>query len=1072
VPEPPPSDRARGSPLPSEDRRHATTERKVRYGFAVAIAFLGAIGLVSYLSVVRLTENSRLVTRSHAVMSEIDALVTTTFEAESAQRAYVLSGEEQFAVDYASASERVDRLLLELGNAVRDQPAQFARIAPLTAAVRERLRRSQEIVELRRTSGIEAVQRHLAQSENRPGVSLQREISRLALDMKAAELDQLEARETLARHSAVLTKAVIVGGSALALFLMAFALLAIRRDFAGRARAETELNRFFDLSIDLFTIADSDGYFRRVSPAIADMLGYSVNEALRIPYMDLVHPDDQARARDVIRKQLVAGERIDAFVGRMRHKDGSWRVLSWRSMPRGRLMFATARDVTDDIEAANELRTAKERLEERVAERTRDLEQANDFLRQSEQRFRALIENSADCIALTDADRKFTYLSPSIKRIEGYGPEELLGTFAVDQTHPDDLPFLGRAMEELFVSPGKPIPAIWRRRHKDGRWIWLEGVATNLLDDPAVRSVVCNYRDITDRLAHERRLAEQLQRLALLSRLTRAIGERQDLRSIFQVVVRNIEEELPVDLCFICLYDAGANQLSVSCVGLRSEPLARQLGLEQDSVLAVDENGLGRCVSGYLVYEPDIGAAKVEFPRRLASIGMRSLVIAPLLVESRVFGALICARRAAEAFSSGECEFLQQTSEHTALAANQAQLYTALQQAYDDLRQTQQQVMQQERLRALGQMASGIAHDINNAISPMSLYTEALLEHEPDLTPRGRKQLETIQRAVDDVAQTVARMGEFYRMREPEVALAPLDLNLLVEQVIDLTRARWADMAQQRGVVIDLKLELDASLPRVGGVQSQIRDALVNLVFNAVDAMPTGGTLLIRTLASEGSGAKSATVEVVDTGIGMDEETRRRCLEPFFTTKGVRGTGLGLAMVYGVTQRHGAHLEVISELGKGTTIRLVFAAVAAGPVPRTDAHGTRLAPTRILIVDDDPMLLNSLREALESDGHEVTTASGGQGGINAFVESHAEGRPFPIVITDLGMPHVDGRTVASAVKGSVPATVVVMLTGWGRRLMAEGEMPPHVDEILSKPPRLADLRVALAAHFPTGKPPA
>jgi signal transduction histidine kinase/ActR/RegA family two-component response regulator len=437
-----------------------------------------------------------------------------------------------------------------------------------------------------------------------------------------------------------------------------------------------------------------------------------------------------------------------------------------------------------------------------------------------------------------------------------------------------------------------------------------------------------------------------------------------------------------------------------------------------------------------------------------------------------VFGLLVTARLREHGFSSGECEFLRQMSEHTALAAHQAQLYNALQQAYDDLRQTQQQVMQQERLRALGQMASGIAHDINNAISPMSLYTEALLEHEPALTARGRKQLETIQRAVDDVAQTVARMGEFYRMREPEVALAPLDLNLLVEQVVDLTRARWADMAHQRGVVIELQLELDAGLPRIGGVQSQIRDALVNLVFNAVDAMPTGGKLRILTRTTDTGGAKSAVIEVTDTGVGMDEETRRRCLEPFFTTKGVRGTGLGLAMVYGVTQRHGAHLEIDSAPNQGTTIRMVFAAVAAGPVTRAEAPGARLAPTRILIVDDDPMLLNSLREALESDGHEVTTAGGGQAGINTFVESHAEGRPFPIVITDLGMPHVDGRSVASAVKASVPGTVVLLLTGWGRRLMAEGEMPPHVDEILSKPPRLADLRAALAAHLPTGKPTA
>src|SRR5262245_50572897 len=374
-------------------------------------------------------------------------------------------------------------------------------------------------------------------------------------------------------------------------------------------------------------------------------------------------------------------------------------------------------------------------------------------------------------------------------------------------------------------------------------------------------------------------------------------------------------------------------------------------------------------------------------------------------------------------------------------------------------------VMQQERLPALGQMASGIAHDINNAISPMALYTEALLEREPNLTERGRKQLEIIQRAVDDVAQTVARMGEFYRVREPQISLVPVDLNLLIEQVVDLTRARWSDMAQQRGAAIDLRRELDDEVPKIAAVESQIRDALVNLVFNAVDAMPTGGPLTIRTHIAAGSRGQIVALEVADRGIGMDEETRRRCLEPFFTTKGERGTGLGLAMVYGVVQRHGANLEIESEPGQGTVVRLSF---AVAPPPTAEVTGSSRAPAeplRILIVDDDPLLLKSLRDVLESDGHHVTSANGGQAGINAFVESHAAGNPFPVVITDLGMPHVDGRKVAATIKSSVPGTVVLLLTGWGRRLVAEGDVPPGIAEILSKPPRLADLRNALAAHI-------
>ena len=154
---------------------------------------------------------------------------------------------------------------------------------------------------------------------------------------------------------------------------------------------------------------------------------------------------------------------------------------------------------------------------------------------------------------------------------------------------------------------------------------------------------------------------------------------------------------------------------------------------------------------------------KFPFPQQLARGGLRALVAAPLLVESKVFGVLIAARRAPHSFSSGECEFLRQLSEHVALAANQAETHGALQRAYDDLRQTQQAVLQQERLRALGEMASGIAHDINNALSPMALYTDALLEREQRLSAQGRGYLQIIQRAIDDVAQTVARMREFYR---------------------------------------------------------------------------------------------------------------------------------------------------------------------------------------------------------------------------------------------------------------------------------------------------------------------
>jgi PAS domain S-box-containing protein len=1044
----------------SARRQQAATERKVRAGFAVALTLLGGIGIVSYLSVIQLTRNAGQVAHTHKVMAVIDEMVANATSAESAHRAFIISGREQYARNFEEIASRTTALAAVLKTLVADHELQAQRVEPFVAAIAERHSLSRSAIDIRREGGFEAIRALL--DSPRPDVALQDRLQRLADEMKRTEQLLLDERERDTRSNAAMSRMVIVGGSLFALLFVSLALYAIRRDFAGRGRAEDELERFFDLSIDLFVIASGDGYFKRLSPAVTDMLGYSVEEALAISYMDMMHPDDHPRAIVEIERQMRDGARVDNFEARFRHKNGSYRVLSWRSMPEGDLMFATARDVTDAAAAADALRAAKDELEARVEQRTRELAEANETLRKSERRFRALIEHGSDSIAMIDANNRILYLSPAVAHVEGYQPEELLGRLGTEHTHPDDLPVINAAVEKLLANPGKPISVVWRRRHKDGRWIWLEGVATNMLDDPSVGAIVTNYRDISERLAHETRVGEQLQRLALMSRITRAIGERQDLRSIFQVVVRSIEDELPVDFCSIGLYDIDENHLTISCVGARTAPIATELGLSEDSRVPVDEDGLARCVQGHVVYEPDIIDSRVPFPGRLAAAGMRSLVIAPLLVESQVFGVLVAARRAANGFSSGECEFLRQASEHTALAAHQAQLYGALQRAYDDLRTSQQQVMQQERLRALGQMASGIAHDINNAISPVALYTEALLEREPNLTERGRSQLEIIQRAVDDIAQTVARMGEFYRMREPQASLLPVDLNKLVQQVIALTRARWNDMPQQRGAAIDMRTELAADLPAVAAVESQIRDALVNLVFNAVDAMPEGGPLTIRTGLAAGSRSQIVLLEVEDKGVGMDEDTRRRCLEPFFTTKGTRGTGLGLAMVYGVTQRHGASLDIESEPGKGTVVRMSFAIAPPSSAVASGSHRTPAASLRILIVDDDPLLLKSLRDALESDGHQVTSASGGQAGIDAFVESHAEDNPFPVVITDLGMPHVDGRKVASTIKGSVPQTLVIMLTGWGRRLVTEGEVPPGVDQVLSKPPRLIELRAALS----------
>ncbi|HXJ40594.1 MAG TPA: PAS domain S-box protein, partial [Bryobacteraceae bacterium] len=449
-----------------------------------------------------------------------------------------------------------------------------------------------------------------------------------------------------------------------------------------------------------------------------------------------------------------------------------------------------------------------------------------------------IVECSDDAIISKTLDGIVTSWNAGAETIFGYSSSEMIGT-SINLLIPSDArneetEILARIQRGDSISHYETV-----RLQKGGHRIHVS-LAISPLKDAAGRiiGVSKTARDIGERKRAEQRLQAQLGRLSLLDHITHAIGQRQDLPSVFRVVLGTLEDSLPIDFGCVCLYDPVAETLTVSSVGSGSEVLAKELALTPDAQFAIDQNGLARCVQGHLVYEPDVSLLEFPFPQRISRAGLRSLVAAPLLSESNVFGVLVAARRQPHAFSSGDCEFLRQLSGHVALAAHHAQIYDALRQAYDDLRSTQQAVMEQERLRVMGQMASGIAHDINNALSPVALYTESLLEREPGLSARTREYLETTQRAIGDVSLTVGRMREFYRQREPQLLLMPVDLNGMVRQVLDLTRARWSDMAHQRGIVIQIRPELEPDLPAVAGIESEIREALTNLVFNAVDAMP------------------------------------------------------------------------------------------------------------------------------------------------------------------------------------------------------------------------------------------
>lgn len=373
-----------------------------------------------------------------------------------------------------------------------------------------------------------------------------------------------------------------------------------------------------------------------------------------------------------------------------------------------------------------------------------------------------------------------------------------------------------------------------------------------------------------------------------------------------------------------------------------------------------------------------------------------------------------------------------------------------LENAVRQLKETQHHVLQQERLHALGTMASGVTHDFNNALSVIIGFGEMALrecETKSDTTAMERYLRPMVVAALDG-AKVVTRLREFYRPGGHQEPTQPVDLNQLVEQAIAITEPKWKSQRLSEGVRIAIRTDL-GEIPAATGDAAELREALANLVFNAVDAMPNGGTITLRTWLQD----DRVMLVITDTGIGMSAEVKKRCLDPFFTTKGERGTGLGLAMVYGIVERHGGTLTIDSELGRGTSFTLSLPEyIPCGTVPEQMSPAAA-SPLHVLIADDQPLLCEILAEYLKNDCHSVVVAHDGRDALKKF-----EHERFDLVITDQAMPEMTGNQLAQAIKKRSPQTPVILLTGFGE---ATGEGAQIIDEVLSKPVSLVDLRQAL-----------
>ena len=359
----------------------------------------------------------------------------------------------------------------------------------------------------------------------------------------------------------------------------------------------------------------------------------------------------------------------------------------------------------------------------------------------------------------------------------------------------------------------------------------------------------------------------------------------------------------------------------------------------------------------------------------------------------------------------------------------------------------------ERRLAAVGQLAAGVMHDVNNALNPI-MAAAYLLQANATNPDKVRDYAERIAKAAETGAATAARVGRFIRQEPLQGESEELvDLSQVCDEVVAMTRPLWAERA--KGGVVNFERDLAAGV-MVRGIAGELREALLNLVQNALDAMAGGGTLGIRTYVSQGE----VSVEVRDTGVGMSAEVRERAFEPFFTTKGKAGTGLGLAEVYGIVRRHRGHAEIESMPGVGTTVRLVLPVALPGgvSVPHDELPRQR-APRRVLLVEDHTDSREFMQALLESDGHEVDTVTCVRD-ATAKLEAADEngGRPYDVLVTDIGLPDGSGWDLIAVVRERWPSLRVGVVTGWEPRVGAGAEG----DFVLRKPVRTSELLAQVA----------
>jgi len=694
--------------------------------------------------------------------------------------------------------------------------------------------------------------------------------------------------------------------------------------------------------------------FRYVSPLLARIAGRAT-EYFDHPFKwaDVIHPSDREGYRTALRRLLT---------GAINDLEMQYRVVS---------TDGAVRWVRDKLQIVRDTSGRPTRLDGCLVDVT-EQRQTEEGLRQSEERFRALVEKSRDGILLLDDRGIIRYATPAVRVTLGYDPIAVKGRDVFELVHPDDVAALRKKFARTLIRPGEDVPHMFRAQAANGTDREIEMNACNRLDDPSVRAVVLNYRDVTDRAAASKELARQH---ALLEGLFASVPDvvcYKDLDMNFLGGNPAFEELAGRPI---------AELIGKSCADIFDAEWAERLRRVEPGVLLTGETARGKEWVNY----PDGRLVLMDF------------AVSQLTGhDGQPVGVIIIGRDVT------------------------------------DQNRLEEQLRQSHKLEAVGRLAGGIAHDFNNLLTVILgnlelVRTGAAGEDEPEL-------LEAMERAARQAADLTKQMLGFAR-RQP-LRTSTLDLNTIVHEAVGLLR-RTIDPR------ITINLRPAADLRPVAADPVQVQQVMMNLCLNARDAMPEGGTLTVETANADGAvasdgpsgevGSGFVRVSVSDTGVGMTDDVRGKIFEPFFTTKDVgQGTGLGLAVVYGVAQAHGGWVECSSRPGIGSRFDVYLPrGITSDDLPAHEVvshHTVRGQGEAILVADDEPLVRALARNALERQGYRVLLANDGAEAVEMF-RTHRKEHGVALVVLDASMPQMSGRQAFEVIRVIDPTMPVLFASG-------------------------------------------